>query len=378
MHIDRCSALALELEGGWEVIGVQWTGKSATYEWVVPAAQQFKLVTLFPNSAPRALSFIRKLWRTLAFCLRSRADAFFFSHYNDPVIVITSTVLALLRKRVFCMLLSKFDDYDRRVGRELLKAVLLRPYTGFLTNRGRSSDYIRFLRGNEARIAYGHNTLSVREIRAFAESAPAPAGSPHSERHFTAITRLVPKKNLDVLLDAYALYRNAVGTPRPLHICGSGELDVYLHERIVELGLDELVILRGFLQRPEIARELAVTLALVLPSIEEQFGNVIIESHAMGVPTLISYNCGVRETLVRSGINGFLVEPDNPEGLAFFMRWLHADETLWRRLAEGCQELLPRCDTPAFAAGVIELLSGLVASTDTGNAVDSPKIRVKR
>lgn len=194
MHIDRCSALALELEGGWEVIGVQWTGKSATYEWVVPAAQQFKLVTLFPNSAPRALSFIRKLWRTLAFCLRSRADAFFFSHYNDPVIVITSTVLALLRKRVFCMLLSKFDDYDRRVGRELLKAVLLRPYTGFLTNRGRSSDYIRFLRGNEARIAYGHNTLSVREIRAFAESAPAPAGSPHSERHFTAITRLVPKK----------------------------------------------------------------------------------------------------------------------------------------------------------------------------------------
>jgi L-malate glycosyltransferase len=356
MHIDRCAALALELEGSWEVVGIQWTRKSSTYEWVVPEAQQFKLVTLFPDFAPRALSSIRKIRKTLAFCLESKADAFFFSHYNDPAIIITSAILALLRKRVFCMILSKFDDYDRRVGFEFLKALALLPYAGFLTNRGRSADYVKFLRGKKARIAYGYNTLSVREIRTLANAPLAPAGTPHSERHFTAITRLVPKKNLDVLLDAYALYRDGVDAPRPLHICGSGELEAHLRARIVELRLEGLVVLRGFLQRPEVARELAGTLALVLPSTEEQFGNVVIEAHAMGVPTIISYNCGVRETLVRNGVNGFLVEPDNPEGLALYMRWLDADEGLWRRLAEGCGQLLPRCDTPAFAAGVRELL----------------------
>ena len=155
---------------------------------------------------------------------------------------------------------------------------------------------------------------------AISRQEPAPGGLPHAARRFTAVTRLVPKKNLNVLIDAYALYRKAVATPRPLHICGSGELETELRAKIAALDLGDFVILRGFLQRPEIAHELAQSLALILPSIEEQFGNVIIEAQAMGVPTIISHNCGALETLVRSGVNGFVVEPDNPTG----PRLLHA------------------------------------------------------
>jgi len=356
MHVDRLSALARAVADQWEIVGVQWTGKSTTYDWVAPDAKNFSLVTLFPDAAPASISFPRKLWRTLSFCLKSKADAFFFSHYNDPVIIIISAILALTHKRVFGMLLSKFDDYDRKIRWEVFKSLILLPYAGFLTNRGRSEDYIHFLRGTKVPIAYGHNTLSVGEIRSLAGAEPAPGGAPHAERHFTAITRLVPKKNLAVLLDAYALYRQAVAAPRPLHICGSGELEAELRAKIAALNLGDLVVLRGFLQRPEIAHELAQSLALVLPSIEEQFGNVIIEAQAMGVPTIISHNCGALETLVRSGVNGFVVEPDNPAGLAFFMQWLHEDEDLWERMALGCAQFLPRADTPAFVDGVMKLL----------------------
>ena len=356
MHVDRLSALARAVADQWEVIGIQWTGKSTTYDWVAPDAKNFSLVTLFPDRAPVSIGFWQKLWRTLSFCLKSKADAFFFSHYNDPVISITSAILALTNKRVFGMLLSKFDDYDRTIRWEVFKSLILLPYAGFLTNRGRSEEYIHFLRGSKVPIAYGHNTLSVGEIRSLAGAAPAPGGAPHAARHFTAITRLVPKKNLTVLIDAYALYRQAVATPRPLHICGSGELEAELRAKIAALDLGGLVLLRGFLQRPEIAHELAQSLALILPSIEEQFGNVIIEAQAMGVPTIISHNCGALETLVRSGVNGFVVEPDNPAGLAFFMQWLHEDEDLWERMALGCAQFLPRADTPAFVEGVMKLL----------------------
>ncbi len=356
MHIDRLSALARALEGQWQVVGVQWTGKSTTYDWVAPDAKDFRLVTLFPDAAPGSIGFARKLRSTLSFCLRSKADAFFFSHYNDAAVIITSIVLALSSKRVFCMLLSKFDDYDRKIRWEVLKSLILLPYAGFLTNRGRSEDYIHFLRGNKVPIAYGHNTLSVGEIRSLSGAEPAPGGLPHGARHFTAITRLVPKKNLSILIDAYALYRQAVAAPRALHICGSGELEAELRAKIAALNLSDHIVLRGFLQRPEIAHELAQSLALILPSIEEQFGNVIIEAQAMGVPSIISHNCGALETLVRSGVNGFVVEPDNPAGLAFFMQWLHEDEDLWERLALGCARFLPRADTPAFVEGVMKLL----------------------
>jgi glycosyltransferase involved in cell wall biosynthesis len=356
MHIDRLNALAHATADEWQVVGVQWTGKSTTYEWVSPDAKNFSLVTLFPDTAPGSIGFVRKLWRTLSFCLKSKSDTFFFSHYNDAAIIITSMILALLGKRVFCMLLSKFDDYDRKIRLEVFKSLILLPYAGFLTNRGRSEDYIHFLRGRNVPIAYGHNTLSVGEIRSLAGAPPAPGGLPHAARHFTAVSRLVPKKNLGVLVDAYALYKKAVVSPRPLHICGSGELEAELRAKIVAHSLEDFVILRGFQQRPEIAQELAQSLALILPSIEEQFGNVIIEAQAMGVPTLISYNCGALETLVRSGVNGFVVEPDNPAGLAFFMQWLQEDTDLWERLALGCAQFLPRADTPAFVEGVMKLL----------------------
>ena len=52
MHIDRCGALARALEGQWQVVGVQWTGKSTTYDWVSPDAKNFSLVTLFPDARP--------------------------------------------------------------------------------------------------------------------------------------------------------------------------------------------------------------------------------------------------------------------------------------------------------------------------------------
>lgn len=356
MHVDRLSALARALAGQWEIVGVQWAGKSTTYDWIAPDVENFSLVTLFPDTLPAAIGFASKVQRTLRFCLEAKADAFFFSHYNDPAIVVTAATLALLRKRVFGMLLSKFDDYERKIPLELFKSLILLPYAGFLTNRGRAERYIRFLRGPKVPIAYGHNTLSVEEIRALAQAAPAPGGMPHSARHFTAISRLVPKKNLSLLIDAYALYRKAVAAPRPLHICGSGELEADLRARIAALGLAELVILRGFLQRPEIAQELAGSLALILPSIEEQFGNVVIEAQAMGVPAIISDNCGVHETLIRTAVNGFVVEPDNPAGLAFFMQWLDEDECLWERLARGCAQFLPLADTPAFVEGVMKLL----------------------
>ena len=357
MHIDRCRELALALAGEARVLGLQWTEKSAVYPWTADASSGFRLLTLFPKARPADLTTWGKYVRTLRACLGSGGREFFFSHYNDLAVALVAWTLTLMGRRVFGMALSKFDDYDRKIGREMIKALFLWPYAGFLTNRGRSAEYLHFLTNGRVPLVFGHNTVSAAEVRRLAGAPPAPAGLPHGERYFTAITRLVPKKNLFLLLDAYVLYRAEAVTPRPLRICGSGPLEAELRARIASLDLADHVSLTGFIQRPEIARELAGALALILPSTEEQFGNVVIEAQAMGVPCLVSDNCGARETLIRSAVNGFLFEPDNPQGLACFMGWLDTDPALWQRLATGCATTLPRCDTPAFVAGVRELLS---------------------
>jgi glycosyltransferase involved in cell wall biosynthesis len=95
----------------------------------------------------------------------------------------------------------------------------------------------------------------------------------------------------------------------------------------------------------------------VLPSIEEQFGNVIPEAQAMGLPVILSDNCGGRDLLVRSGVNGFVVESDNPEGLAYFMQLLSEDEGLWRRMCVASQIFVERANSARFADAVEALIA---------------------
>src|SRR5262249_16633886 len=153
-------------------------------------------------------------------------------------------------------------------------------------------------------------------------------------RHFTIISRFVKKKNLATGIKAYAIYARRASSPRLLHIFGSGELEPDIRAQIKSEGLEDLVCLRGYQQTAEICRALGSTLALIVPSTEEQFGIVAIEAQAVGVPVILSSNCGACDALIRTGINGFVVEPMNAEGYAFYMTLLAANEDLWRAMAK--------------------------------------------
>ena len=49
---------------------------------------------------------------------------------------------------------------------------------------------------------------------------------------------------------------------------------------------------------------------LILPSVVESFGLVIIEAMSVGIPTIVS-NVGYQSEIIDNGINGFLINPDN-------------------------------------------------------------------
>ena len=184
---------------------------------------------------------------------------------------------------------------------------------------------------------------------------------PHGERHFTAVARFVPKKNLFLLLEAYALYRRRAGAePRRLVLCGDGPLMDDLRADADRRDLGDLVSFPGFVQTDEVARLLASSLALVLPSTEEQWGLVVNEALAMGVPVLVSDNVGARDTLVRTAVNGYVFEPDNGEGLSRLMERLAGDEGEWRRLSEAAARFAPLGDVARFVDGV-RVLTGLEA-----------------
>jgi L-malate glycosyltransferase len=357
LHADRCDAVASHFDGTHEVIGVELASKSNIYDWVTESGLRFRKITLVQGRAMEEISGFELFRRTIRACLSMGSDAqFFFCHYQAPAIFACAVVLRLFGRQVYAMGCSKFDDYDRTLKREVFKSFFYLPYVGGIASGKRSCDYMRFLGIPKDRIASPYNAVSLFRIRAMADVPPAPDGVAYAERHFTIVARLVEKKNLQMALDAYVLYRSAVNNPRSLHIFGEGGMKDKLEKHAAKAGIAEFVHFHGFLQTDQVSQAYARSVALLLPSIEEQFGNVVPEAMGMGLPVIVSDNCGARDLLVRSGVNGFVIESDNPEGLAYFMKLIGEDEMFWRRLATEAREYAEKADSPRFAEAVATLV----------------------
>lgn len=353
-HADRMEAVA-EAWPDVSVLGVELRDKSLDYDWESERGRHFRKIPLSVGGTG-SLAVAAKLASTL---LRLKPRAVFFCHYERPEILIVAWVLRLSRSLCFCMNDSKFDDYPRYIWREFLKRFFFTPYFGAIVASPRSADYLRFLGVPPSSIMHGYDAISMARIQRLAEAEPAPAGVDFADRHFTIVSRLLPKKNISLALDAYALLLEA-GSRRRLIICGSGPLEADLRAQAHVLGIEEAVEFRGFVQTKEVAAVLASTLALILPSTEEQFGQVIAEAIAMGVPVLVSDNCGARDTLVRTAINGFVFEPDNSVGLSRLMLMVSQDSELWRSLSEGTESFRQQADVASFVSGVGKLLEGRI------------------
>jgi len=77
----------------------------------------------------------------------------------------------------------------------------------------------------------------------------------------------------------------------------------------------EIIEWRGFLPTNKFQEELGQCRALInTPKWNEAYGNVIVEAMACGVP-VIAYDLGGPGELIEEGFNGFLVEPNDVDGL---------------------------------------------------------------
>lgn len=141
-----------------------------------------------------------------------------------------------------------------------------------------------------------------------------PAGSPV---RFLFLSRLHPKKRLDVLLEALAqLQARCPGQAWELRIAGSGDPDYTTRCRDLarRLGLEARCHWLGFLEGEAKWRELVGADWFVLPSASENFGIAVVEALAAGTPVLISSEVGVAPAVAAAGAG--IITPATAEGLA--------------------------------------------------------------
>lgn len=165
---------------------------------------------------------------------------------------------------------------------------------------------------------------------------PKPKGA---RSKVVTLGRLSQVKGHDMLVDAFAPIAEAFPN-WDLVIYGDGPEREVLTARIVSCGLENRILLPG--NTTEVEARLREADLFVLPSRVEGFPNALAEAMACGLP-VISFDCASGPSeLIRPGVDGVLVPPQNVTALSKEMARLMSDPSERNRLAACATEVLER------------------------------------
>jgi glycosyltransferase involved in cell wall biosynthesis/O-antigen/teichoic acid export membrane protein len=143
--------------------------------------------------------------------------------------------------------------------------------------------------------------------------------------------RLASNKRPDHAVEAFRHIRHQLPDAR-LWIAGRGPLD-----RDLASTLPAGAELLGYVSRDELYGRMARAHCLLVPSVREGWGLVVIEANSVGTPAVAYDVPGLRDS-VRDGVTGFLASPGDPEDLARKAVELVADPKSYRDMSRHSTE----------------------------------------
>lgn len=168
------------------------------------------------------------------------------------------------------------------------------------------------------------------------------------------VGRYTEVKRIPLLIRAYAQARERFDKRTPLVLLGGypGEWEGEHPQQVIEETGAQDVFIAGWRSHDDLALGLNACDVVVLPSVHEQFGQVLVEGMACGCPG-IAVNAHGPATIVDDGETGLLVPPDDQTAMAdALVRIVNRDDER-RRMGEAAyQRSRARYSWPALAARV--------------------------
>jgi hypothetical protein len=207
------------------------------------------------------------------------------------------------------------------------------------------------------RIAVIPYAADCRRFRPFAKAA-------QSTCTFLFAGGITQRKGIKYLLEAWRMIRRPGWT---LQLLGplprdTSPLAPYL----------DLVEPLGRVSHAEMPERMAAADVFVFPSLFEGSAVVTYEALACGLPSVVTPSAG---SVVRDGLEGFVVPPRDVPALAARMEWLGRDQALRARMARAARARALEHDWPRYHAALAGLVERLVDLGIDTEANASPRVR---
>lgn len=210
-------------------------------------------------------------------------------------------------------------------------------------------------RSYEMLLQEGVSKSKVRYIGLGIDSARFhPSG--HRNKEILFVGRLAVEKNPLVLLQAFIRF-HATNPEYRLRFVGSGPLKKDLETLTHTAGLDKVVLFETATY-DNIAKYYQNAEIFVLPSTttatwEEQYGMVLLEAMASGIPIITTDSGAIPEVVGNAGI---VLPQNNPDALANSLNRLSGNKTLRSKLGTiGRERVLKHYDSRQFAGKILDL-----------------------
>jgi glycosyltransferase involved in cell wall biosynthesis len=343
-HHARLKAVS-DLLGEKSVLGIQISNCNQTYNWKVEGNGSSNLVSVFEERPAEDAPLLPLFFRLIKIFRSEKPDVCFVPSYwpANAAVILFAAKLTGCR----CVMMNETHGGTARSAgiKHLVKKILLKMFDAGFVGGAPHRRYFVSLGLPMEKIFTGYDAVDNDYFARRAEEARSQKSEVRSryglpEHYFLNLGRFVAKKNLAVLIRAYHqfLYANPL-TATHLVMVGSGEENPKLRALCDELQLPvyDRTKPESESRKPEIANEMpgvhfygfrqieenpvfyALADAFILPSLWEEWGLVVNEAMASGLPVIVSKTAGCAEDLIREGVNGFTFDPSDVEELAQLM-----------------------------------------------------------
>ncbi len=153
---------------------------------------------------------------------------------------------------------------------------------------------------------------------------PTRAKSAGNKLVIISVGRLTWKKGYEYALQAMAVLKQK-GFSFEYRIAGDGNYKQAIQFAIMEMGLEDVVILLGGLDKDAIKEELDNADVFLHPAVSEGFCNAVIEAQAMALPVIATNADGLAKN-IEHGVTGFIVPVYNAPAIAERLEWCFANK----------------------------------------------------
>jgi glycosyltransferase involved in cell wall biosynthesis len=290
---------------------------TSSYEWK-RFSEGIDLLTIFPGRRTEGLRFHEVLRRMRHALMETRVQVCLLPSYAPQ-----SSMAALLAAKSLGLATVMMNDSHAGTSRArgpvaLLKRCLVRLFDSALVAGQPQKRYFESMGLQKEKIFIGYDAVDndhfarqAARVRECGSEFRVHYGLP--EHYFLSLGRFVEKKNLLTLVRAYKQFLDASQSKQThLVLVGSGKEEHKLRALCSELALQvcdhsnnvsrqfvaPCVHFYGFRQIDENPIFYALAEAFVLPSLHEEWGLVVNEAMASGLPVVVSETAGCAEDLI--------------------------------------------------------------------------------